>query len=241
LVDVPEIWQVRELQEAIRESRLNEDGFRFERIDSGGRIKSQFRYLHQGYPQAVFFSEWMDLRDPTGYSGVPKGAWHVVMRPGTDGPEEEAHYIPWRAVIGHFREWIGFLAREFAARRDWGAFVELPRLPPPVPPSAKGFEHQEIEVIEPMLLQVEEEFVEVFDEQLATQQDLAELRSWLKTEFEDVRVEIRRQSKRAFRRTLFGLGANIAIKVGPQLWTHLRPMFEALVRMVDETPTLPGN
>jgi len=240
MVDVPEKWQLRQLRDVIEESGLDEAAFQFEPVDQGGSINTAFRFTHNGYETAVFLAEWMDMYDPTARPSKKEGDYHVEMSPGGEGPYEKHNYVAWATVVERFRRWVSYLGREFRAGEDWGQFVQLPRLPPPVPPAATPFDAAEAQAVEPVLLAAETEMVKIVEDELATHRDLEDLRAWLKEEFSEVRQELRTQSKKGFRRTLFGFAANLAIAFGPHLWKRMSPVFEGILRALDSIRSLRG-
>ena len=236
----PSKWQLRQLLDVIEASALHRDGFRYSTGRSQfGSPEPSFTFGHSDYDGAEFWAEWHPIRDVTGYSGVPAGDYHMYVSPAAEAPEAEENSIPWRAVVSLFTKWVSYLEREFEASESLAAFVRLPRLLPPAPPTDVDFTAEEIEIIEPLLIQAEAEFVEVIEEDLATRADLDELREWARAEFADVRAELGRQSKKGFRRTAYGLAANLGMKFGPGVWESVVPLLEQLMSAIDSLPQLP--
>lgn len=233
MVDMPEKWQLRELVDVIAASPLQEEGFQFTRVERGGRINTAFRFMHEAYPKAFFFAEWMSLRDPMQPSGKGGDDYHVEMAPGRGGPYEKENYITWRSVVEYFHRWIDCLAREFAAGEEWGEFVQLPRIPPPSIRTNEPFQNDEVRSIDSKLDRLEKDLATVIEQGAAARRETDDLREWLREELSEVHEELRRQSKRGFRRTMFGFGASLAMTVGPTLWAEMSPIFRDMIQFLD--------
>ena len=75
----PANWQIRELFNAIGDSALTDDGFRFRTDEKHHRLN----WMHTGFNDAYFLVEWRPFKpDIAGYGGPgPEGEYHVRMAP----------------------------------------------------------------------------------------------------------------------------------------------------------------
>lgn len=238
--DVPARWQLNLLREKLGSSSLDPGGFLFSPMTaSTGGHRIGIRVSHEGYKKALFSAQYSPSREYAGFN-KNRGDYTVAMSPGEDGPRESHIYVRWEEVVRRFGEWLTYLAREFDARNDRRQFILLPSISPPATPSDEAFTEAEIEVIEPFLIAAEEEFIEVIEVELATREDLDDLKAYISSEFAAVREELRRQSKRGWLRVLTGMGAQVAAKVDPDVWAKMVEVIERLANSVDLPSLLSG-
>ena len=237
--DFPAAWQMRDLEGVIDVSPLSRDDFEYSR-GGGYESKADLRISHTGYEKAAFAVEWYRRRPAPGvYGRAPAiGEYFITMAPGADGPRDESHGVTWTTVVAKFRDWVSYLGREFEAREDWGPFAQIRRMPPPSPPGADQFDDGEIEIIEPLLLNAGEELVRILDVELVTKEDLEEELEWVRSEFADVRSELKRQSKKGFRRTIIGSAGNMGMRYAPGVWEKMAPVLECILKALDQLPPL---
>jgi hypothetical protein len=242
MVKIPTNWQRLELDRLIEASSLPSEGYHFEGIREGyARQDTGFVYLYREVPDAAFEVDWQDWeRDPTGLGGrPPKGKWYVSQNPGREDPIEQHSGVPWEKVTARFLDWISYLEREVDATEALGReSVKLPLLLPPRATIEDAPLVGEIEIIEPLLKAVEADFVEIIVDEYATADDVEELRAWFESEIADVRAELRKQSKKGFRRTVVGMVGNVAMRFGPDAWPHMAPAIEEILRILDGVPRL---
>ena len=241
MAHIPANWQRVHLDSIVEASRLSLDDFEFRGIRDGyAQDDTGFAYVYGQLPEAVFSVDWRDYsRSAAGYGGrPPKGKWYVTQAPGREDPLEEYNGLPWDDVVLVFTKWVGYLEREVHATRHLETDIVSLRLLPAPPDTTEGISDDEIDLVEPILQGVYKDFVDILGEDVVTSAELDGLRVWLETEIADVRAELRRQSKRGFRRTVIGFGANVAMKFGPDIWSRMSPAFENLLGVLDSMPRL---